>query len=155
MNKIITLQQLNHYHENVQALIDNKIPSLDGYAKTTDIPSIKLNNSIITPSSGIVDLGYLNKQLVTFTSASISLLPNVYYRNTNTNLSSLTITLSSETNTSILNEYLIEFTTSAAGTTIMLPSTIKWANGEKPQFNINTTYQISIVNNLGVCTKFA
>jgi hypothetical protein len=30
MNKIITLQQLNHYHENVQALIDNKVQDLMG-----------------------------------------------------------------------------------------------------------------------------
>jgi hypothetical protein len=36
-----------------------------------------------------------------------------------------------------------------------LPSSIKWVNGEKPTFDINSTYQISIVNNLGVCIKFA
>ena len=160
MNKLVSVNNLSRYNENIQSVIDSKIqsieiPSLDGYAKTTDIPSIKLNNSIIAPNAGVVDLGYLNKELVTFTSSSISLIPNIYYRNTNTNLTTLTITLSDEIYTGILNEYLVEFTTSAAGTTIMLPSSIKWANGEKPQFNINTTYQINIVNNHGVCTKFA
>ena len=159
MDKIITIDKLSHYNNNIQSIIDSKIQKLmtdlDSYAKITDIPSIKLNNSVITPISGVVDLGYINKELVTFTTSSISLLPNVYYRNTNTNLTTLTITLSSETNIGVLNEYLIEFTTSAGGTTISLPSSIKWVNGEKPTFDANSTYQISIVNNLGVCIKFA
>ena len=57
-------------------------------------------------------------------------------------------------NSDIINEYFIEFTTSSSGTTISLPSTIKWANGETPTFEANTTYQISIVNNLGVVITF-
>ena len=57
-------------------------------------------------------------------------------------------------NSNIINEYFVEFTTSSSGTTISLPSTIKWANGETPTFEANTTYQISIVNNLGVVITF-
>ena len=94
-----------------------------------------------------------NKTLVEFTNNSITLEPNKYYRQT-LSTSSLTIKLGNVVNDGILNEYFIEFTTAVGGTTISLPSTIKWANGEKPTFDINSTYQISIVNNLGVCVKF-
>ena len=82
------------------------------------------------------------------------LLPNKYYRNTSTSLASLTITLDSAANGSILNEYFIEFTISSSGTTVSFPSTIKWVNGTAPTFEAGCTYQVSIVNNLGTYIKF-
>jgi hypothetical protein len=100
----------------------------------------------------ITDL--VNRQLVIATSSSMTLSPNTYYRNTSTSLSSLTIKLGSVSDSNILNEYFVEFTTRSTGTTVSLPSGIKWANGETPTFEAGTTYQISIVNNLGVVTKF-
>jgi hypothetical protein len=118
------------------------------------VTSVKVDNVSKTQSGGVVDLGYVNKKLTTSTSSSMTLSPNIYYRNTSTSLSTLTITLSSVSNSNIINEYFVEFTTRSAGTTVSLPSTIKWANGETPTFEASTTYQISIVNNLGVVTKF-
>lgn len=95
-----------------------------------------------------------NKSLITFTDDSITLTPNIYYRKTNQS-SNLTINLGPESDTTIMNEYIIEFTTALSGTTISLPSSIKWTNGETPTFEKNSTYQISIVNNLGVYVKFS
>lgn len=118
------------------------------------VTSVKINGQSKSPFNGVVDLGYINKQLSTSTSSSMTLSPNIYYRNTSTLLSTLTITLGSASNSNIINEYFVEFTTSLSGTTVSLPSTINWANGETPTFEANTTYQISIVNNLGVVTKF-
>ena len=118
------------------------------------VTSVKIDNVSKSQSSGVVDLGYVNKKLQTSTSSSMSLSPNIYYRNTSTSLSSLTITLGSASNSNIINEYFVEFTTSSSGTTVSLPSTIKWANGETPTFEASTTYQISIVNNLGTIQKF-
>ena len=118
------------------------------------VTSVTVNNISKTPSSGVVDLGYVNKKLITSTASSMTLSPNIYYRNTNTSLSTLTITLGSVSNSNIINEYFVEFTTSSSGTAISLPSTIKWANGEIPTFEASTTYQISIVNNLGAVTEF-
>ena len=118
------------------------------------VTSVKVDNVSKSPSSGVVDLGYVNKKLTTFTSSSMTLSPNIYYRNTNTSLSTLTITLGSVSNSNIINEYFVEFTTRSSGTTVSLPSTIKWANGETPTFEASTTYQISIVNNLGTIQKF-
>ena len=116
--------------------------------------SVKVDNISKISDNGIVDLGYINKQLITSTESSMTLSPNIYYRNTNAELSTLTITLGNVSNSNIINEYFVEFTTSSSGTTISLPSTIKWANGETPTFEASTTYQISIVNNLGVVITF-
>lgn len=118
------------------------------------VTSVKVNGVTKNQSGGVVDLGYINKQLSTTTSSSMTLSPNVYYRNTSTSLSTLTITLGGTTNNDIINEYFVEFTTSSSGTTISLPSSIKWANGVTPTFESGKTYQISIVNNLGTCVKF-
>lgn len=96
-----------------------------------------------------------HKKLIETTESTIELQPNTYYRVTNTSLSLLQFTLATPVDETILNEYLVEFTTSDTGTTIGFPSVIKWANGEVPEFSTNSTYQVSIVNNLGVVLKFA
>ena len=89
------------------------------------VTSVKINGQSKSPSSGVVDLGYINKQLSTSTSSSMTLSPNIYYRNTSTSLSTLTITLGSVSNSNILNEYFVEFTTRSSGTTVSLPSSVK------------------------------
>lgn len=125
---------------------------LNGKGYLTSHQSIKTINGTSLVGSGDVKVGY--KTLQTSTSSSMTLTPNVYHRNTNTSLSTLTISLGSVTDSTILNEYFVEFTTRSAGTTISLPSTIKWVNGETPTFEAGCTYQVSVVNNLGVVTKF-
>ena len=132
-----------------------------GYATTSQVnakqdtlvsgTNIKTINGTSILGSGDIKT---NKPLQTSTSTSMTLTPNVYHRNTSTSLSRLTITLGTASDNTILNEYLVEFTTRSAGTTITLPSNVKWVNGVTPTFEASTTYQISIVNNLGVVTKF-
>ena len=99
-------------------------------------------------------ISQIHKLVITTSDSTMTLNPNRYYRNTNTSLSTLNITLSAMYDNDILSEYFVEFTTSSSGTTISLPSTIKWANGKTPVFEASTTYQISIINNLGVVAKF-
>lgn len=94
------------------------------------------------------------KPLIALSSNKAHLLPNKYYRVDTTYYSSLTITLEPESNPDILNEYFIEFAIGSSSMTISLPDDIKWVNGEIPQFFADTTYQISIVNNLGIVTSF-
>lgn len=125
---------------------------LDNKGYLTSHQDIKTINGTSLIGSGNVTIGY--KPLQTSTSTTMTLSPNIYYRNTNTSLARLTINLGSESDSSILNEYLVEFTTRSSGTTVSLPSSVKWANGETPTFEASTTYQISIVNNLGIVTKF-
>ena len=118
--------------------------------------NIKTVNGESLLGSGNVTVGYksVTTLLITDTTASVSLLPNDCKKITNALPGSLSITLTEATNSSILNEYFIEFTTGSSGNTISFPSDIKWANGEAPSFEASTTYQISIVNNLGIVTKF-
>ena len=151
MSKYATKSELAA-KQDVISDIDTIRSNASNYKGT--VTSVKINNVSKSPSSGVVDLGYINKQLSTTTSSSMTLSPNVYYRNTSTSLSTLTITLGSVSNSNIINEYFVEFTTRSSGTTVSLPSSVKWANGEAPTFENGKTYQISIVNNLGVCTKF-
>ena len=125
---------------------------LNGKGYLTSHQSIKTINGTSLVGSGDVKVGY--KTLQTSTSSSMELTPNVYHRNTNTSLSTLTISLGAISDDTILNEYFVEFTTRSSGTTVNLPSGIKWANGETPTFEASTTYQISIINNLGVVAKF-
>ena len=131
-----------------------KSPSSGTVDIGTVATSVKIDNVSKTPSSGVVDLGYVNKKLTIYTTSPMTLSPNIYYRNTSTSLSTLTITLGSVSNSNIINEYFVEFTTSPSGTTVSLPSGIKWMNGVTPTFEASTTYQISIVNNLGTWVKF-
>ena len=124
---------------------------LNGKGYLTSHQSIKTVNGISLVGSGNIST---YRPLQTSTSTSMTLTPNVYHRNTSTSLASLTITLGTITDNTIHNEYFVEFTTRSAGTTVNLPSGIKWFNGETPTFEASTTYQISIINNLGVVAKF-
>ena len=109
------------------------------------ITSTYVTNSSL--NSGITT----SKPLVTFDATSVILAPNKYYRLT-ASKTSLTISLGPVDNSSIMNEYFIEF---PCGGSVTLPSSIKWANGEVPEFETGVTYQISIVNGLGLCSKFS
>ena len=64
----------------------------------------------------------------------------------------LTLTLGEEI-PGVMNEYLfqVEF---FGGCTLSLPSNIKWANDDIPDFSDKDTYQISIVNNFATYLKF-
>ena len=155
MRKIVDLKNVDTQELVYPATHSDAVLMPDGKAVTeVVIRSVQVDNVSKTPADGVVDLGYLNKELIVTSSDSMSLSPNVYYRNTNASLSSLTITLNDVENSSIINEYFVEFTTSSSGTTISLPSSIKWFNGKTPTFDSGATYQISIVNDLGTCLKF-
>lgn len=149
-NKIVNIASLERFYENIKTYISGLLTTKQD--KLISGTNIKTVNGESLIGSGNIISGV--KPLITTTDITIELLPNIYYRKTNQS-SSLTITLANEEDSTILNEYLIEFTTASAGTTVSLPSSIKWVNGEKPTFDANSTYQISIVNNLGVCIKFA
>ena len=94
-----------------------------------------------------------NKQIINTEEDNITLTNNNYYKKINTS-SEITINLEPVEN-NIVTNYCIEFTTADTGTTITLPNTIKWINGNIPVFENGFTYQISIVNNLGIFAKYA
>ena len=91
-----------------------------------------------------------NYPIVNQTSSSASISPGCL--NVWGEVSSLSITLAAPSNNTIMNEYMIQFTSGTTATTLTLPATIKWV--QEPNVEANATYQISIVNNLGVVAKF-
>lgn len=97
---------------------------------------------------------HLTTPVVTQTATSVAIAPNVYNVWSGT-YSSLTITLTTASDSTIVNEYMAQFTTSSSGCTLTLPSTIKWANGEAPTIEASKTYQLSIINNLAVIAVFS
>lgn len=49
----------------------------------------------------------------------------------------------------MVNEYVFQFTSGATPTSLTLPDGIQWVNGE-PNIEANKTYQVSVVNNIGL-----
>ena len=81
-----------------------------------------------------------------------ALTPNVLHKWGT--MTSLTISaLATPSDETIVNEYMIEFTSGSTATVLSLPSSIVWA--ETPNIEANATYQISIINNLGIIVKFS
>lgn len=81
---------------------------------------------------------------------SFVLTPNVFHKWGN--VSSLSLTLATPSDPTILNEYIFQFTSGSTATSLTLPSTVKWTS----ELNIqpNKTYQVSIIDNLGVIGGF-
>lgn len=88
--------------------------------------------------------------VVNQTASSVSINPGVL--NLWGTMSALTITLATPSDSSIMNEYLIQFTSGSTATTLIVPASVMWA--EEPEVEANATYQISIVNNLGIIVRF-
>ena len=100
-----------------------------------------------------IDRGLDEGTLLPVTSSTMSIEPNKMYDFGTT--TAVTVTLATPTNANIINNYMFQFTAHANGCTFTPPSGIKWANGISPTIEGGSTYQISILNNCGVWTKFA
>lgn len=69
---------------------------------------------------------------------------------------SLTLTLATPTDNTIVNEYMIEFVSGSTATTLSLPSSVEWAEScGALSVEASKTYQISIVNNIGLWTAIS
>jgi hypothetical protein len=89
--------------------------------------------------------------IVNQTETTLEIQPNCL--NVWGEVAELTITLATPTDTSIVNEYMVQFTSGATASTLVLPDTIQWLS--EPTINPNATYQLSIVNNLAVIGEFS
>lgn len=85
------------------------------------------------------------------TEATMEITPNVMH--VWGEMAALTVTLGAEVE-GRANEYLFQFTSGATATTLTLPSTLTWANGEALAPEASKTYQVSIVNGYAVYSAF-
>ena len=95
------------------------------------------------------DVGYLTEPIIGYpiintTQSTIEIKPNTYYKFGN--VDSLNITFTSS-DSSYIQEYCFEFIANES-TTLNLPDTVKWI--KNPQIESGKTYQVSILNNIGV-----
>lgn len=83
--------------------------------------------------------------VVSMTDAAAELAPNTFYKWGE--IAALTITLGAETD-GITNEYCFEFVSGDTATTLTVPDTIRWV--QEPTIEAGKTYQVSILNQIGV-----
>lgn len=84
-------------------------------------------------------------QVIEQTETTVEIQPNVL--NVWGEVASLTITFA-EVDATKYNEFMIQFYSGSIATTLTLPNTVSWLT--EAEIEANTTYQISIVNNLGI-----
>ena len=88
--------------------------------------------------------------IVNQTATTVEISPNVL--NVWGTVASLTITFATPADNTIINEYMIQFTSGQTPTVLNLPNGIVWQT--TPTINANATYQISVLNNLGLIAEF-
>ena len=92
----------------------------------------------------------IEQPIVQQTETTVEIAPNVL--NVWGEVAELDITLADADATKV-NEYMFQFTSGATATTLTLPADIKWVSA--PNVQANKTYQVSIINNLGVIGEFS
>ena len=113
-----------------------------GYALTVDSEGYLCIGGVRTETMAT------SMQMIQQTDTTLAISPNVL--NVWGTVSSLAISFSAGASGAV-NEYMIQFTCpSNAGTTLVLPSNVKWMNGDELEPEAGWTYQVSIVNNLAV-----
>ncbi len=80
-------------------------------------------------------------------STEITIEPNVVY-DLGAISDSFTVTLAEPSDTTVVNEYMFEFTTVATNLKMNFTSDVGWI--EKPKLLIGKRYQCSIMNNIGI-----
>ena len=86
-------------------------------------------------------------------SNNVSIYSNVY-NNLGTISTNTSINLLAPTDNNIYNEYMLRFLISGDNINISFSPAVTWQNDEAPEFENNTTYEISIVNNYAIFGKF-
>lgn len=82
------------------------------------------------------------------------MLPNVFY-DLGTLSGDTTFAFASPSDNTIENEWMFEFTTPSTAPTITWPNAITgWSGGTAPTIKASKTYQVSVLNGLGVIAEF-
>ena len=120
------------------------------YAKKSEIPTNYLTAADL---EGLATEEYVdsavNTQVVNHTATTAEIAPNVL--NVWGEVASLNLSFA-EGGEGVVNEYMVQFASGATATTLVLPDTIQWMAA--PNVQANKTYQLSVVNNLGIIAEF-
>lgn len=81
-------------------------------------------------------------------SSPVSINPNCLNRWI-TPVSALYVSLA-QGKSGVVSEYMLEFTVTGDSFTLRLPSSVRWLDGESPDWEGGYTYQVSILNNMAI-----
>jgi len=148
--------------------VDLGIISGGGSGDVNVIKTVKVNGTALVPDANRAvnvsvptkvsdlanDAGYTTETSVInhgTSDTTFALTPNLLH--IWGEVTALTLTLATPTDSTIVNEYMFQFTSGTTATTLSLPSSVTWVAA--PSINAGATYQVSIVNNLGVIAEFS
>lgn len=134
-----TMEEQSIPTKNSQLENDSNFVSSDGL-KTINGESIVGSGDIVISSGAYAEVNHETSD-TTFT-----LTPNTFH--VWDEVATLDLSFGAETD-GVANEYLFQFTSGATATTLTLPDTVEWVNGALT-IEADKTYQISIVNNIGL-----
>ena len=154
-NKIIDIDRLSRYHENINTLLTTKQETLvsGDNIKTINGTSLLGSGNITISGGGGSSSGSGAYSEVNHgtSDTTFALTPNTFH--VWDEVSALTLTLGSET-AGVANEFLFQFTSGSTATTLTLPDDIKWANDAPPTIAENMIYQVSILKGLASVLEF-
>ena len=144
--------------ESVNTELDGRIDTLETTSselssKVQSLESVdtELDGRIDTLESAINKAGTVD--VVNVSEQTISIEPNKYYVFTNP-MDNINIDFVIPTDNTIVNHYMVEFTSSTNNCTLVLPDDIIWFKNITPIIEPNKTYQLSVINNLGVIISY-
>lgn len=134
--------------------LENKVDKVEGMGLSSNDYTTEDKNKVASMDSTYATKQYVeDNEQITYdvvnhgtSDASYAVTPNVFH--VWDTVSSLSITLATPTDDTIMNEYLFQFTSGSIATSLSTPSTVVWIS--EPSIEANKTYQVSIVNNIGI-----
>jgi len=113
-----------------------------------------LNPDAIGPNS--VSISKLNRDarcpIISQSAASVSINPNCM--NVWGEMASLTISLATPVDPSVMNVYAFRFISGASATSVTWPAGITWAGGTAPTIAASKTYEVTICDNKATVLEF-
>lgn len=154
----VTIDDINELNEKIKDITIGGIPDK---SITTDkiidgaVTEAKLSQAVKDTINNKADMSALDnfatkEEIKQMTETTVSIAPNILH--VWGEVTELNITLA-EGEEGVVNEYMVQFTSGATATTLTLPDNIVWMSA--PSIQANKTYQLSIINNLGIIGEFS
>lgn len=137
------------------SVVSNGVAVLPAYPTvptiSTDIETDKASNTKTASPKAVYDEVH---PAVGSSQPAGGMLPNVFY-DLGTLSGDTTFSFATPSDNTIENEYMFEFTTPSTAPTITWPNAITgWSGGTAPTISASKTYQVSVLNGLGVIAEF-
>lgn len=147
-NKFVTSSEKTTWNGKQDAISDLATIRSGAALGATSVQSVKtINGNTMTGTGNVSTMTPVTNHGTSDTTYSVT--SNVLH--IWGTVASLTLTLATPTDNTIVNEYMIEFVSGSTATTLSLPSSVEWAEScGALSVESSKTYQISIVNNIGL-----